>query len=91
LPRWVVSGSDLVGPVRAVSVSRSKLIVPLASESVVHELAPDYERLWSACDALSTTGVYAFARVGLGRFQARQFPLRAGVSGCRRWRSTVTF
>ena len=73
-----VSAADVAGPVRAVSVSRSKLIVPLTSEAVVHGLAPDFERLWSACDALSTTGVYAFARVGPGRFQARQFPVRAG-------------
>jgi PhzF family phenazine biosynthesis protein len=66
-------------PVRSVATARAKLIVPLADEATLDGLRPDVEALWSVCDALAVTGVYAFARPARGAdAAARQFPVRAG-------------
>lgn len=73
-------GADVVlaGPVRSVSTSRAKLMVPLADEAALDALAPDVEALWAACEALDVTGFYPYALLGQGHAVARQFPLRAG-------------
>jgi trans-2,3-dihydro-3-hydroxyanthranilate isomerase len=68
------------GPVQAVSTSRPKLMVPLASEAALDALAPDFEALWVLCERLEVTGVYPFAPADDDPelTAARQFPLRAG-------------
>jgi trans-2,3-dihydro-3-hydroxyanthranilate isomerase len=67
------------GPVRSVSTARAKLMVPLRDEAALDALVPDVEALWSLCEALAVTGVYAFTTAARGAdAAARQFPLRAG-------------
>ena len=78
-------------PIRAVSVSRPKLIVPLRDADLVHRARPDFPALWALCRRLATTGAYIFAphpdgaRAGGDRpdgagqhVVARQFPVDAG-------------
>ncbi len=68
-------------PVESVSVSRPKLLVPLSDSSVLDRLQPDFDALWTLCDAFRVTGVYAFTRKTDKTsvdVEARQFPLRAG-------------
>jgi trans-2,3-dihydro-3-hydroxyanthranilate isomerase len=68
-----------LGPVQAVSVARSKLIVPICDEQTLDALRPDFEQLWKLCERLGVTGMYPFAPKAEGAdAAARQFPLRAG-------------
>lgn len=72
---------DNEAPVRSVSGSRAKLVVPLRRASDVHAADPDLDLLWTLCRAVETTGVYVFAPHPDGRFNhvvARQFPVDAG-------------
>jgi PhzF family phenazine biosynthesis protein len=70
-----------LGRVQAASVARSKLMVPLVDEPRLDALAPDFPRLWSLCDELGVTGVYALtSRASAADLAARQFPLRAGYA-----------
>jgi PhzF family phenazine biosynthesis protein len=76
-----LGGVVLAGPVRSVSTSRAKLMVPIADEARLDALAPDMEALWDACEALDVTGFYAYTTTGVrgdADVAARQFPLRAG-------------
>jgi trans-2,3-dihydro-3-hydroxyanthranilate isomerase len=69
-------------PIRAVSVSTPKLLVPLLDASLVHQAAPDFDLLSGLCEELGTTGAYVFAPRpdGIpGHFVARQFPTGGGV------------
>jgi PhzF family phenazine biosynthesis protein len=68
-------------PVRAVSVSRPKLIVALREAAAVHAAAPDLPALWDLCRGAESTGAYVFAPHADGRADhlvARQFPVDAG-------------
>jgi PhzF family phenazine biosynthesis protein len=68
-------------PVESVSVSRPKLLVPLRDSSVLDRLKPDFEALWTLCDAFRVSGIYTFTRKTdkpSADVEARQFPLRAG-------------
>jgi PhzF family phenazine biosynthesis protein len=68
-------------PVESVSVSRPKLLVPLCDSRVLDKLEPDFDALWTLCDAFRVTGVYPFTRntdKPNADVEARQFPLRAG-------------
>ncbi len=70
-------------PIRAVSVSTPKLIVPLRDASDVHRASPDFKLLWRLCQELHTTGAYVFAPHPDGapeHFVARQFPVGGGVN-----------
>jgi PhzF family phenazine biosynthesis protein len=71
------------GPVRSVSTSRSKLLIPLRDASVLDNLNPDLEALWTLCDWIGTTGLYPFTLRPRDRdvdAEARQFPCRAGYA-----------
>jgi PhzF family phenazine biosynthesis protein len=68
--------TEAAGPIRSVSTARSKLMIPVRDEDVLHGIEPDYELLWDVCDELDVTGCYPFAQGE--RITARQFPLRAG-------------
>ena len=71
----------LTAPIRPVSVSRAKLIVPLTDADAVHRVTPDFPALWELCGRLATTGAYVFAPHQDGDPQhvvARQFPVDAG-------------
>jgi PhzF family phenazine biosynthesis protein len=71
--------ADEVGPIRAVSSARAKLMVPMTDEAALDALAPDYEQLWAVCDELGVTGLYPFTTVARGAdVAARQFPRRSG-------------
>jgi PhzF family phenazine biosynthesis protein len=73
--------ADDVGPIRSVSTARAKVMVPLAEESTLDGLRPDFERLWAVCDELDVTGFYPFVaapRTGGADAAARQFPRRSG-------------
>ncbi|MGH8997024.1 MAG: PhzF family phenazine biosynthesis protein [Acidimicrobiales bacterium] len=68
-------------PIRSVSVSRAKLIVPLRQASDVYQADPRLVQLWDLCRRLNTTGAYLFAPHPDGRpdhVVARQFPVAAG-------------
>jgi PhzF family phenazine biosynthesis protein len=68
-------------PIRSVSVSRPKLIVPVEDAGAVRAAKPDFPALWELCRQLGTTGAYVFAPHPDGRldhFVARQFPVGAG-------------
>lgn len=68
-----------LGPIRSVSTSRPKLIVPLRHTETLHGLQPDWSALWQLCDSIGATGVYAFSRdTASDALHARQFPVRAG-------------
>ena len=72
---------DRSSPIRAVSVSRAKLIVPVRTAEAVHAARPDPERLWAICRQADTTGAYLYAPHPDGRpdhVVARQFPVDAG-------------
>ena len=71
-----VDANDIVGPIRSVSVSRPKLIIPLRDAGVLNALRPDFEKLWRVCEDTGVTGFYPFAPGP----EARQFPLRAGFN-----------
>jgi PhzF family phenazine biosynthesis protein len=66
--------------VRAVSVSRPKLIVPLRRAADVHACAPTFDALWALCRSVDATGAYVFAPHDSDeqRVVARQFPVEAG-------------
>jgi len=68
-------------PVESVSVSRPKLLLPLRDAKVLDRLEPDFDALWTLCDAFRVSGVYPFTRntdKANADVEARQFPLRAG-------------
>jgi PhzF family phenazine biosynthesis protein len=72
---------DATRPMRAVSVSRAKLIVPLRRAADVHAVDPDLDALEALCRAHGTTGAYLFAPHDDGdpaHVVARQFPVAAG-------------
>lgn len=73
--------SIAAGPIRPVSVSRPKLIVPVRDADAVHRARPDFPALWDLCRELDSTGAYIFAPHADGRQDhvvARQFPVDAG-------------
>ncbi|MET3508081.1 PhzF family phenazine biosynthesis protein [Halalkalibacter oceani] len=69
-------------PIQSVSTSCYKLIVPVTSTDVLHNLQPDFDYLWKLCDEFNTTGFYPFALEPESGWsvQARQFPKRAGYN-----------
>lgn len=66
----------------SVSVSRYKLIVPLANATIVDRLQPNFELLWDLCERYNTTGLYPFGTdpKAPAYFSARQFPKKAGYN-----------
>ncbi|WCB95909.1 putative isomerase YddE [Baekduia alba] len=75
----VLGGARPVAEVRSVSTARAKLLVGLADEATLDGLAPDFEALWTLCDLLGTTGIYAYTlNARDADVAARQFPVRAG-------------
>lgn len=70
-------------PLQSVSTSRPKLIVPLINEKVLHNLTPDFEKLWNLCDEFDTTGFYPFSLQTHDEnydSEARQFPKNVGYN-----------
>jgi trans-2,3-dihydro-3-hydroxyanthranilate isomerase len=81
-PALRIPGAAVTGAAQVVSVSRPKLLVPLADAGVLDAVRPDVPALESLCDAFGASGVYAFARPAAKEgadAEARQFPLRAGI------------
>ena len=79
----IASGQIAVAdsPIRSVSVSRAKLLVPLDDWKLLDAINPDFDALWHLCDEFEVTGLYVFARRTNKEgadVEARQFPLRAG-------------
>lgn len=72
-----------IGPIQAVSTSRSKLMIPVQDRKTLDTLTPDFETLWQLCDVYNTTGFYPFTietLEGKPVIYARQFPKRAGYN-----------
>ena len=72
---------DSDAPIRRVSVSRPKLLIPLRTAADVHALKPNFDLLEELCRAHATTGAYVFAPHANrtpDHFVARQFPIGAG-------------
>jgi trans-2,3-dihydro-3-hydroxyanthranilate isomerase len=65
---------------RAVSVSRSKLLVEVDGVATLHDLHPDTEAVRRVCEALDVTGLYPFALAPHPEphVWARQFPRDSG-------------
>jgi PhzF family phenazine biosynthesis protein len=79
LGRGAIDGNQ---PIRSVSVSTPKLMVPLLTPHDVHRVEPEFDALRQLCADLWTTGAYVFAPLPGGRarhFVARQFPVGGGV------------
>lgn len=80
----IAAGQLGAGPIRPTSTSRPKLMVPLASREVLDALNPDFEALWSLCDACGVSGFYPFVLAEAGEdgavCYARQFPNRSGYN-----------
>jgi PhzF family phenazine biosynthesis protein len=75
------AASIAAAPIRPVSVSRPKLIVPVREADAVHRARPDFPALWALCRRLGSTGAYVFAPHAdgdRGHVVARQFPVDAG-------------
>lgn len=70
-----------VGPIQPVSVSLSKLMIPLVDFGALDSCAPDAERVGWLCERYHTTGLYPFTlktRSKERQVEARQFPRQAG-------------
>jgi PhzF family phenazine biosynthesis protein len=70
-----------VGPIQPVSVSRSKLMIPLVDFGALDSCAPDAEQVGRLCERYHTTGLYPFTlktRSVERQVEARQFPRQAG-------------
>ena len=70
-----------IGPIQSVSVSRSKLMIPLVDFGALDSCAPDAERVGRLCERYHTTGLYPFTlktRSAVRQVEARQFPKQAG-------------
>ncbi|WP_405856353.1 PhzF family phenazine biosynthesis protein [Streptomyces sp. NBC_01515] len=74
-------GSDTLAPgARVASVGRERLLVPVASRSVLAALAPDFGQLRSACDRFGLLGCYVYSvPTRSGRIAARMFAPSIGV------------
>lgn len=78
-----VKTHDVVGEsIQSISTSRFKLIIPLTSTTVLHNLKPSYKKIWKLCDQYRITGFYPFAIEDETHkvIQARQFPNKAGYN-----------
>ncbi|MER6067641.1 PhzF family phenazine biosynthesis protein [Streptomyces sp. NPDC001817] len=70
----------LSGPLRVASVGRPRLLVPVAGRSHLASLAPDFDRLRSACDRGGLLGCYVYTEpTAEGRLAARMFAPSIGV------------
>ncbi|WP_043677369.1 PhzF family phenazine biosynthesis protein [Streptomyces xylophagus] len=72
---------DMLAPgTRVASVGRARLLVPVASRSVLAALAPDFGRLRAACDRFGFLGCYVYSvPTRSGRIAARMFAPSIGV------------
>jgi PhzF family phenazine biosynthesis protein len=69
------------GPIRCVSVSRPKLLVPLRNSNILNSLLPRFDLLWALCEKYAVSGLYPFTRntnKPWAYAESRQYPLRAG-------------
>jgi len=74
--------SDIDGPVQVAGVGRPKLIVPLASLSVLDGLHPDQAAVEEFCATVGVTGLYPFTRKARNPVtvaDARHFCAGAGI------------
>lgn len=80
LPALGVTRDTLAPGARVASVGRARLLVPVASRSVLAALAPDFGRLRAACDRFGFLGCYVYSvPTRSGRIAARMFAPSIGV------------
>nr|WP_309098311.1 PhzF family phenazine biosynthesis isomerase [Fredinandcohnia onubensis] len=65
-------------PIQSVSTSRSKLITPIKNSVILHNLKPNFQKLWAVCDKFEITGFYPFVVLDKNVLEARQFPNQSG-------------
>lgn len=68
-------------PIRTISTSRTKTLVPLRDRAVLDRIRTPGEEAWQLCEHYGSTGLYPFAPLGAAHgavYAARQFPVRAG-------------
>jgi PhzF family phenazine biosynthesis protein len=70
--------TQLAGPVRNATTSRTKTIVPVADPALLDSLSPAWGRVEQTCAAIDTTGLYPYAASEPRQFDARQFPRSSG-------------
>ncbi|MGC0415840.1 PhzF family phenazine biosynthesis protein [Embleya sp. AB8] len=74
-------GSSVADGIRVASVGRARLLVPVATRSVLAALDPDFERLRAACDRVGFLGCYVYSvPTSTGRVAARMFAPSIGVA-----------
>ncbi len=72
---------ESVGAIQLVSVSRSKMLIPLQDVATLDSFQPVQERVRQLCERYATTGLYPFTlrtRSPKLQAEARQFPKNAG-------------
>ncbi|MET9422320.1 PhzF family phenazine biosynthesis protein [Streptomyces sp. NPDC006540] len=80
LPALGVTSGTLAPGARVASVGRSRLLVPVSTQSALASLDPDHERLRAACDRLDFLGCYVYSvPTPIGRLAARMFAPSIGV------------
>ncbi|MEV6109265.1 PhzF family phenazine biosynthesis isomerase [Streptomyces sp. NPDC051940] len=80
LPALGLAPDDVAGAVRVAGVGRARILVPVASRSVLASVAPDFARLRTACDRTGLLGAYVYSVPdGSGRAAARMFAPSIGV------------
>ncbi|MEV4333357.1 PhzF family phenazine biosynthesis isomerase [Streptomyces sp. NPDC049597] len=80
LPALGVPSGTLAPGARVASLGRSRMLVPVATQSALATLAPDHERLRAACDRLNFLGCYVYSMpTPVGRLAARMFAPSIGV------------
>lgn len=65
-------------PIQSVSTSRPKLIIPIKDFVILHNLKPNFQKLWAVCDKFEITGFYPFVVLDKNDLEARQFPNQSG-------------
>jgi len=71
---------QLAGRVLNATTSRTKTLVPVATQDVLDALRPDLGRVAAVCDELGSTGLYPYALLAgdAQEVAARQFPRSSG-------------
>jgi len=64
--------------IQSLSTSRPKLIIPIKNTVILHNLKPNFQKLWAICDKFEITGFYPFVVLNKNELEARQFPNQSG-------------
>lgn len=69
---------DRIGSVQNAATARIKTLVEVKDVETLDALHPEQPPVRAVCEAISSTGLYPYARIGDTTFSARQFPKSSG-------------